>query len=132
MVNYLPWFVEKIPDNSRFATFTFKRILTVVFIASFLTFPLQVLAEPQAAYIINNISVDETSKSAAIAQRLALKKGQELAYSRLLNRIVPVDRQSKIPSLQYSDLVQLVSGIDFIEQKSSPTRYLAKINVRFK
>tara|TARA_A100001037_G_scaffold170331_1_gene152990 strand:+ start:4104 stop:5261 length:1158 start_codon:yes stop_codon:yes gene_type:complete len=131
MVNYLPWFVEKIPDNSRFATFTFKRILTVVFIASFLTFPLQVLAEPQAAYIINNISVDETSKSAAIAQRLALKKGQELAYSRLLNRIVPVDRQSKIPSLQYSDLVQLVSGIDFIEQKSSPTRYLAKINVRF-
>ena len=131
MVNYLPWFVEKIPDNSRFATFTFERILTVVFIASFLAFPLQVLAEPQAAYIINNISVDETSKSAALAQKSALKKGQELAYSRLINRIVPVAGQSKIPSIQYSDLVQLVSGIDFIEQKSSPIRYLAKINVRF-
>ena len=131
MVYYLPWFVEKIPDNSRFATFTFERILTVVFIASLLAFPLQVLAEPQAAYIINNISVDETSKSAAIAQKIALKKGQELAYSRLINRIVPVAGQSKIPILQYSELVQLVSGIDFVEQKSSPIRYLAKINVIF-
>ena len=131
MVYYLPWFVEKIPDNSRFATFTFERILTGVFIASFLAFPLQVLAEPQAAYIINNISVDETSKSAAIAQKIALKKGQELAYSRLINRIVPVAGQSKIPILQYSELVQLVSGIDFVEQKSSPIRYLAKINVIF-
>ena len=28
-------------------------------------------------------------------------------------------------------MVQLVSGIDFVEQKSSPIRYLAKINVIF-
>ena len=121
----------KIPNNSCFATFAFERPLAKVFLLILFIYPCVTFAARGEVYIVRGVSVDEISESAAVAQKIALKKGQEIAYSRLIKRIVPKREQSKLRGLRFSELVELVSGIDVVDEKSSAVRYLAKLIIRF-
>ncbi len=94
-------------------------------------YPCVTFAVRGEVYIVRGVSVDETSESASAAQKIALKKGQEVAYSRLIKRVVPLREQSKLNDLKFSELVELVSGIDVVDEKSSSVRYLAKLVIRF-
>ncbi|MEE2654322.1 MAG: DUF2066 domain-containing protein [Pseudomonadota bacterium] len=131
MAFLLPCFIVKIPNTSCFATFAFERSLAKVFLLMLLIYPCVILTARGEVYIVRGVSVDETSESAAVAQKIALKKGQEVAYSRLIKRIVPKKEQLKLRNLKFSELVELVSSIDVVGEKSSSVRYLASLNIRF-
>ena len=131
MAFLLPCFIVKIPNNSCFATFAFERPLAKVFLLLLFIYPCVIFAARGEVYIVRGVSVDETSNSAAAAQKIALKKGQEVAYSRLIKRIVPIEEQSKLRDLKFSELIELVSSIDVVGEKSSSVRYLARLNIRF-
>lgn len=121
----------KIPNTICFATFAFEKPLAKVFFVILLMYPCVTFAVRGEVYIVRGVSVDETSESASAAQKIALKKGQEVAYSRLIKRVVPLREQSKLNDLKFSELVELVSGIDVVDEKSSSVRYLAKLVIRF-
>ena len=131
MAFLLPCFIVKIPNTSCFATFAFERSLAKVFLLMLLIYPCVILTARGEVYVVRGVSVDETSESAAAAQKIALKKGQEVAYSRLIKRIVPKKEQLKLRNLKFSELVELVSSIDVVGEKSSSVRYLASLNIRF-
>jgi hypothetical protein len=82
-------------------------------------------------YTISDVAVDETAESAATARDVALAKGQATAFRRLMNRIVPIAQQDRIPPLSPAILLDIVAGIDVENEKTSSVRYLANLTVRF-
>ena len=44
---------------------------------------------------------------------------------------MPKKEQLKLRNLKFSELVELVSSIDVVGEKSSSVRYLASLNIRF-
>jgi len=131
MLILLPWCLVKILNPIWFATPAF--IQTVVMCATLfsLFYPYPTAAQSEGVYTVNNVKVDEIAESAAVAREVALKIGQKEAYKRLMKRIVLVKDFPNLPELSGKQLVQLVSGVEVIEEKTSPVRYLAKFVVRF-
>jgi len=121
----------KILDPMSFATSALRGIITVLGIAFVAVYAGFAAAQTGSVYAVGSVAVDETAESAATARDIALKKGQVLAYQRLLDRIVPANVRSKLSPLPEAQLLQLVSGIEVTEEKTSSVRYLAKLVVRF-
>tara|TARA_Y100001936_G_scaffold247633_1_gene293822 strand:+ start:8434 stop:9540 length:1107 start_codon:yes stop_codon:yes gene_type:complete len=114
-----------------FATSALRGIITVLGIAFVAVYAGFAAAQTGSVYAVGSVAVDETAESAATARDIALKKGQVLAYQRLLDRIVPANDRSKLSPLPEAQLLQLVSGIEVTKEKTSSVRYLAKLVVRF-
>ena len=127
----LPRCYVKILDPMSFATSALRGIITVLGIAFVAVYAGFAAAQTGSVYAVGSVAVDETAESAATARDIALKKGQVLAYQRLLDRIVPANVRSKLSPLPEAQLLQLVSGIEVTEEKTSSVRYLAKLVVRF-
>ena len=71
MAFLLPCFIVKIPNTSCFATFAFERSLAKVFLLMLFIYPCVILTARGEVYIVRGVSVDETSESAAVAQKIA-------------------------------------------------------------
>ena len=127
----LPLTSVKILDLVRFATSAFLPVVLAFLAIIIALYPLSAAAQLSAAYTVADVQVDETAESAAAARDIALQKGQALAYQRLMERIVPIADQGKVPKLQKAQLLQLVSGLEVSEEKTSSVRYLAQMTVRF-
>ena len=121
----------KILDLVRFATSAFLPVVLAFLAIIIALYPLSAAAQLSAAYTVADVQVDETAESAAAARDIALQKGQALAYQRLMERIVPIADQGKVPKLQKAQLLQLVSGLEVSEEKTSSVRYLSQMTVRF-
>ncbi|NKB20636.1 MAG: DUF2066 domain-containing protein [Alphaproteobacteria bacterium] len=127
----LPLSSVKILDPAGFVTSAF-RLVVRAFLPVFLAlYPLTAAAQSSAVYTIADVRVDETAESAAVARDIALQKGQAAAFRRLMERIVPIADRAKIPEVQGAQLLQLVSGLEVGEEKTSSVRYLAQMTVRF-
>ena len=127
----MPLTSVKILDPVRFATSAFllaARGFLAIIIA---LYPLSAAAQLSAVYTIADVQVDETAESASAARDIALQKGQALAYQRLMDRIVSLADRTKVPAVQTAQLLQLVSGLEVGEEKTSSVRYLAQMTVRF-
>jgi hypothetical protein len=120
-------------DLRRFATLTSvgAPLAGVVIAALFLTLGPQVVAREFSIYTVLNMPVDETAVSAAAAREIALAKGQALAFKRVIDRIVPKTEQDRVPQATSAILLDIVSGIEVEDEKTSPVRYLANLTVRF-
>ena len=127
----MPLYSVKILDPGRFVTCAFMPIVLAIAAITLLLNPLAAAAHSSAVYTVTNVEVDETAESAAAARDIALQKGQVNAYQRLIDRIVPNADRSKVPDIQMPELLQLVSGIELGDEKTSSVRYLAKLTVRF-
>jgi hypothetical protein len=99
--------------------------------AVFLTFSPQVLAREFSIYTVLNLPLDETAESAATARDIALAKGQVRAFQRVIDRIVPKTEQNRVPEPTPAVFLEIVSGIEVENEKTSPVRYLANLTVRF-
>ncbi len=127
----LPLYSVKILDPARFATSAFAPIFLGIIAITLLLNPLAAAAQSSVVYTVSDVEVDETAESAAAARDIALQKGQANAFQRLIDRIVPIADRSKVPDIQVPQLLQLVSGIEVSDEKTSPVRYLANLTVRF-
>lgn len=99
--------------------------------ACFLSLGPPAVADENSLYTVSNVPVDETSESAAAAREIALVKGQVWAFDRVIDRIVPKSEHSRVPELNPTLLLEVVSGIDVDNEKTSRVRYLANLTVRF-
>jgi len=127
------WNPANILDLRRFATLTSvsAQLAGVVVAALFLTFSPQVAAREFSIYTVSNMPVDETAESAAAAREIALAKGQTRAFRRVIDRIVPKTEHGRVPPPTPAVLLEIVSGIEVEDEKTSPVRYLANLTVRF-
>ena len=127
------WIPANILDLRRFATLTSvsAQLAGVVIAALFLTLSPQVGARESSIYAVANMAVDETAESAAAAREIALAKGQTQAFKRVIDRIVPKSEHGRVPQPTPAVLLEIVSGIEVEDEKTSPVRYLANLTVRF-
>ena len=131
MVIQLPRCLVKILNPIRFATSAFIQTLVTCATLFPLLYPCSTAAQSGEVYTVKNVKVDVTAESAAVAREAALKIGQKKAHKRLMKRIVQIRDFSNLPKLLDKQLVQLVAGVEVVEEKTSPVRYLAKFVVRF-
>ena len=127
------WISANILDLRRFATLTSvrARLVGLVIAAFFLMFISQAGAGAFSIYAVSNMPVDETAESAAAAREIALSKGQSRAFKRVIDRIVPKTEHGRVPQPTPVILLEIVSGIEVEDEKTSPVRYLANLTVRF-
>jgi len=131
MIIPLPRCLVKILNPIWFATSAFIQTLVTCATLFSLLYPCSTAAQSGEVYTVKNVKVDVTAESAAVAREAALKIGQKEAHKRLMKRIVLVRDFSNLPKLLDKQLVQLVAGVEVVEEKTSPVRYLAKFVVRF-
>lgn len=86
-----------------------------------------------AIYSVQDVQVDETAASAALARPLAFSKAQQSAWARLTRRLVsPADfTRLGVPTLTPAIYERIVTSIDVQEERRSGTRYIARLSVNF-
>ncbi|WP_247119623.1 DUF2066 domain-containing protein [Kordiimonas marina] len=82
-------------------------------------------------FTIQDVHVDETATSAALARQVALKKAENIAYNKLLGKLTQAEGRAKLPELSETEREALVSGIEVVDEQSSSRRYIATLNIRF-
>lgn len=127
------WNPANILDPRRFATLTaaVARLAGPVVALLLLAGATPASARDFAIYTVSGLRLDETSESAAAAREIALAKGQIQAFQRVIDRIVPKSELARVPEPTPAVLVEVISGIEVEDEKTSPVRYLANMTVRF-
>ena len=122
-------------DHCRFAMFarlaSIQHFVLVVLASSLaLLHPSPALAAD--IYTVARVAVDDTAETAAAARDVALAKGQQWALRRLLERLTLKADHGRLPSVDVEVIAELVGAIEVDEEKTSATRYIATLSVRFK
>ena len=89
-----------------------------------------VYAEASEVYVIKNIKISSSNKSANIARNDAIEAGQIKAFRGLVKLHYP-DAQSKAAKVNKEDIFSLVESYELSEEKRSATNYYAKLKVKF-
>ncbi len=80
-------------------------------------------------YTVRDLKVDEQAKSAAAARDKGLRDVQRRAFALLLSRLaLPEQDLSFDPAL----VAGMVQALEIASEKTSTTRYIARVNIRFK
>ena len=82
-------------------------------------------------FTIDRWPVDASGETAAGAREIALTRGRVQALQELLQRLSPREYWPSIPPVPPSDVINLISGIQINNEKTSPTRYLADVSYGF-
>lgn len=88
---------------------------------------------PGAIYSVQDVQVDESATSAALARPMAFYKAQQAAWARLTRRLTsPTDfARLGVPALTPAIYERIVTSIDIQEERRSGTRYIARLSVNF-
>ena len=89
-------------------------------------------AASEAVFAVENVAVDVTAETAAAASFQARAQGQRRALDRLLRRITLSAYYARHPDLANDAIATLVQDLVVQEEKTSSTRYIAKLTFRFK
>lgn len=88
-------------------------------------------AEPPKIYTIYNIAMDETAATSSKARGIALMKAQHIALGRLFRKILRKEDYDSLPTLNDTQVRDLVSGLEIAGEKTSYVRYIADFTVHF-
>lgn len=83
-------------------------------------------------YEIKGLGVDATAKDAQQAKIAALQSGQEAAFNILIKRLAIVNDATTLPKFTAVEIAPLLAGLTIEQEKTSPTRYIAKLTVKFR
>ncbi len=83
-------------------------------------------------FVVSGVPVDATAESAAAARPLALAEGQRRAFGQLLRRLTLPESHAALPRPSEALLNQTISGFEIDEERTSATRYIGRITVRFR
>jgi len=89
------------------------------------------LAPEMDLFTIYGIEVDVTATTAAQARRQAMADAQRQAFERLMDKLVASTAQQAVPPAGGSMLNRLVQSVDVFDERSSSTRYLARMDIAF-
>ena len=83
-------------------------------------------------FTVAGVPVDASSDSAANARPVALQEGQRRAFSQLLRRLTLYADHGRLPQPNEALLNESVAGFEIDEERTSATRYIGRITVRFR
>jgi hypothetical protein len=83
-------------------------------------------------FTVTGVPVDATAESAAAARANALDNGQSAAYRLVLQRMTVAGDWPRLPRVDAPTLLGLVQGFEIADERTSATRYIAKLTVAFK
>ncbi len=89
-------------------------------------------AELDRLFTVAGVAVDATAKAAATARELAIAAGQRKAYRTLLRRLTLPEDYRRHPVLEATEIPALIQSFEVANEKTSSTRYLAELTIRFK
>lgn len=89
------------------------------------------LAGGDRVFTVERVAVDVTARTAARARSLAIAEGQREALDSLFARLTLREDADRLPLLDDTGVTNLVSGLEFDEERTSSKRYLANLTVRF-
>lgn len=125
----------------KFFDYSYKNVrLASVLLLCPLMFSMVTLAEENAKpmdamstdlYSIDNVVVDSDGKDSDEARSKALAQGQLDAFRQLVTKRNPAKAQDIIASISTSQINQMVSGFEVLEEKISPNHYHATLRYNF-
>lgn len=83
-------------------------------------------------FTVAAVPVDQTAASASEARAVALANGQRVAYRTLMQRLTLREDQRRAPPVNDALLNELVQGLEIADERTSATRYIAKLTVSFR
>jgi hypothetical protein len=83
------------------------------------------------AYQIDDVAVDVTASTAAIARDVAVRHGHRRALNILLRRLTIEEDRQRIPTLDDANVEALVLSIQFQNERYSSTRYISDLTITF-
>jgi hypothetical protein len=83
------------------------------------------------AYQIDDVAVDVTASTAAIARDIAIRHGQRRALDMLIKRLTIAEDRQGIPTLDDANVEALVLSIQFKNERYSSTRYISDLTITF-
>lgn len=89
-------------------------------------------AQTSNVYEVTGVAVDVTAETATAARDKALAEGHAKAFRRLLERMTLRADHPRLPDLTAGGIATYVQDFSVSEEKTSATRYLAKLDFRFK
>jgi hypothetical protein len=89
-------------------------------------------ANPLEVFTVAGVPIDGTAASAAAARGPALADGQRRALAVLLRRLTLRSDHERLPKIDDRQLASLVQGIELADERTSATRYIARLTVRFR
>ena len=87
--------------------------------------------DPSDVFSVSSVAVDSRARSTSEARSRGLQAGQIDALDQLFRRLVPKDYYNQLPNLSVEDTIDLVRDFSVANERSSSTRYLADLTVRF-
>ncbi len=89
-------------------------------------------ARPADPFTVAGVPVDASADSAAAARPLAIAEGQRRAFILLLRRLTLPEDAGRLPRPSEALLNAIITGFEIGEERTSATRYIAKITVQFR
>jgi Uncharacterized protein conserved in bacteria (DUF2066) len=83
------------------------------------------------AYTVTDVDVDVTGADALQARQQGLGEARRKAAKMLVERLVTPDERARVQIPDDARLEGMVRGIEFVRERSAPTRYIATLNVVF-
>ena len=100
----------------------------ICFFSSLLCLSLTAQAD---VFSVSKVPVDVTSDSSTHAREEALSQAQQQAFEILIQRIARAEDVQQLEWPVAEDIVNWVSDVSMSNEKTSPVRYIADVNVRF-
>lgn len=82
-------------------------------------------------YTVYGVAVDETARTAAEARRIAIEKAQRQAFEQLVARLISEEARLRFSLPERAEPSDYLLGFEVVEEKNSPVRYIATLNVSF-
>ncbi len=87
---------------------------------------------PASVFVVSGVAVDASADSSAAARPVALAQGQRRAFTQLLQRLTLIEDRGRLPQPTEALLNDTIAGFEIDEERTSATRYLGRITVRFR
>jgi hypothetical protein len=88
-------------------------------------------ARAQDLFTVSGVAVDKTAKTVRAARDRAIAEGQTVALRQMFERITLKSDHGYLPQPTGPELATLVQSFEVADEKTSATRYLAKLTVHF-
>jgi hypothetical protein len=89
-------------------------------------------AQTDSVYTVGGVNVDRTADTAAAAREQAIAAGHDMAFRRLISRLVPESRRAALPTLSPAEIAPLVLSFEIESEKTSSVRYLGTLKFHFR
>jgi hypothetical protein len=91
--------------------------------------PAQVIAGN--AYTVGGIDVDVSAGNAIEARDQAIREAQRRAVRQLAEQMLPPEDRGRVPPVDDARLAAMVRGVEFANERTTATRYIATLTVVF-